>query len=390
VSQLKGCATVVCDSVTSDPYPVRAARLRIPGSQKLVAAGELTGGVLLATGEDETDSENNRTLFLLTEKNGAELLTALRGHFRANDRIVARGDHWSYTVAGSFNRKWGALFIAGQGAVTSPASFVELPLNGPNIWLPLEGDSPRGLYVSQGGERSVLLDVTPAGIQHRWTLNDRVEIYPRCWTAQVLSDGALAVLSIDGPLNGPRTRLMLRLFDTNELSDKPTAEYPLQGKEQFNEIASAISPTGMLAIAAETSKGIQAAVINPRDAANGIAWRQTGTAGEAPSYVRVMATADDFTVTWNEHHRSTMDLRARSITATSVELLATTVASIPHRNDDRVPFIALSHGSDVLFVWDAGDVNLRQLPRPLSGYQLFADLRAVLCRPFVDLHSAPP
>jgi hypothetical protein len=74
-----------------------------------------------------------------------------------------------------------------------------------------------------------------------------------------------------------------------------------------------------------------------------------------------------------------VDLRARSITATSVELFATTVASCPQRNEDRVPFIAMSHGSDVLFAWDADDVHLRQLPRPLAGYQLFAELRAVLC-----------
>lgn len=380
VAQLKGCATFVCTAVDRDPYPSRSTRLQITGGQKLIDVRELSDAVMLfVTGDDESAAENNRTLLLWNERSGTQPLTAFRGRFAIGERLFTQGNHWLYTLAGVFDNKWGVIFLEGEGANAAAPAFVELPLSGAGLWLPLETTPPRGLYLSQGAQQSFVLDVTPAGIQHRWTLDRRLEVHPGWWSAEALPDGRLALVGMEGAAANAPSRLVLRLLDGSEAADKPPAEIVLQEARQYGRIASAVNQSGLLAIAAYTSKGIEAGVIDPR-AHDGIRFFDIGDQGDTEPYPRVSATGRDFTVTWNEVHHSKLELRARSLTATSTELLATTVASEPQRGDSRVPFMAVNSGEETLFAWHTGDVTLRRLPRPLAGYQFFNHIRDLLCR----------
>ncbi|HEX9460909.1 MAG TPA: hypothetical protein VGA84_17290 [Thermoanaerobaculia bacterium] len=370
-----------CSGLLSHAFPPTSLPVTLPSLRDAIEAGD--GDLIVLSDNIEHAGERK-----ITRVRGAaeELLATIpAGRYTPGEALFRTGqDQWWFSAASGDASKSNVAFVTGgaDGVKRIDVDLHRLPL----LWLPLRGETPAGVMLSLGSDRSTFMidEVSPSGIHVLGTYPGHLPgnaPSPRQWSAERMPDGRIAMLSIEESVGSP-SRLMLRVFDGHG----GLTESPLPGDAQFRDaLATAIDRNGrVVAVALSPAKQVVTTLIDVNDV-NDARCNVLSAAGERAAFASRGSPAID--VTGNERIaawiRDNGTVRACQITkgSTAVDVgeNADTTASLAHLIGD-------GGEETVTFLWnsDRGIVT-RRLPRALQGWALLDDIR----RFYADLWRRP-
>nr|MDQ3281398.1 hypothetical protein [Acidobacteriota bacterium] len=337
------------------------------------------GELLVAARATLVLPNEERHLLRLTERFGAAPLTTLRLRFPVGEGAFTSSSRgWWYTVAGNHQpNRWGIAFVEWGAENEVRTAFVGLPLGVETIWLPLAAPAPQGVSVAQTAARDgvVLSYVTPGGVKNSWTVPRPLEVRPRQWSAQLLPDGTIAVVAIEGTPDAP-ARVVLHLLDPHGASARE--EIVLAESLDAWDLNSAVEADGALAVVVRNASGIRGAIVDPH-LQTAVHWRLLSESGESVSYPRVISAEPNFVVAWTSSRAGALQLRARTLKRKSADLAPTTIATVASRSGKTPFFTAISDEDELLFFWQSDGLVTRRLPSDLGGYALLAAIHECFC-----------
>ena len=365
VAQLKSCATNFCPALDMSERATHT--IRVSGPNVFDFAPLSDGDLLVLSGASSLPPRYERVIERWSERSGSQRLISLEWDDITGEGIVAVDDrNWWYTAGGVYRNRNSGMFITFVDGRADAPKFVSLPVPGENVWLPLRGAKPQGLYVFLDHGTPGAMRVTPDGIAVRWRFAEARMNGIGWWSAQLLPNGSIALVSLE------RGRLVLRLLHG--------AAY----EEIYNQVAddaglsTAVDADGTLAIVTRTrAEAVEVILVDPADPAHARHISLTEP-DERGSYPTVARSSSGFIVIWISGSDHAW-VRARSLTHTSAALWAATVGPI-HVPPDTRPFMgAVYDGRDLLFLWDRGAIAIRRLPTALASFELVSELNAKLC-----------
>jgi hypothetical protein len=365
----------------SQAFPPISLPVTVPSLRDAIEVGD---GDLIVLSDDIEHAGGRK----ITRIRGAaeELLATIpAGQYTPGEALVRTGqDQWWFSAASGDVSKPNVVFVTGgtDGVKQMVIDLHRLSL----LWIPLRGETPAGVMLSRGSDRSTFIidKVSPSGVQALGSYPGHLPgnaPSPRQWSAERLPDGRIAILSIEQSVGGP-SRLMLRVSDGHG----GFTESPLPCADQFREsLATTVDRNGMIAaVALSPARQVVTTLIDVNDA-NDVRCNVLSAAGETAALAPRGSPAID--VTGNERIaawiRDDGNVRACQITKGS------TVVDVGERADTTAPLAHLI-GDDgeetVTFLWsgDRGIVT-RRLPRALQGWALLDDIR----RFYADLGRRP-
>jgi hypothetical protein len=251
-----------------------------------------------------------------------------------------------------------------------------------DVWIPLDGDSPRGILVAVDEEVLALVvdEVTPAGVT-------RLAAFPRQpfrqspshgnWSAHVLPDGRIAIVSADDPPDDDVLRV--RLVGNGESRE---LELPCSFKVDAT-LGSVVDESGRMAIVARSGEGeVNAMLLDDVDEPQTAKCGVISAAGEVAAKLAfaspsVVSAGDRFVAAWVRDDRT---IRACELTRLGPAPL---IVDIARDADSWSPLLHLIHsdGEVVRFAWKdrSGEIMLRTMPRELSSVAIFEEFQRVLC-----------
>ena len=300
--------------------------------------------------------------------------------------VFSKEGRWWFSRQGDEGLVSSVFFVAGEGDRIQQTR-VKLPRKSPLVWLPLRGDSPRGLEISVADEQPALLidEVTPAGVKPLgafpwWETGFQRTLLSSRWSAEALGDGRIAIVAVDGPPEGMTLRL--RIVG----GEKDPVESPIPCSVAIDyPLATAASPSGMLAVVGVSKEGRVVAMVVDVDQPQSTRCRVISEPGEiaatpplgTPS---VVWAGDGFVAAWI---RDDGTVRAGELGSLRVSPL---IIDVGEEADVDHPLRQLIHadGETVTFVWRerAAGFVIRRMPRCLTGYAFASELWRQFCAAF--------
>ncbi len=280
--------------------------------------------------------------------------------------LFARGSRWWYGLAGSRHGVRGTYFVSDDGS----SSVVPTAGRGPLFWLPLNGDVPRALEVSDGDEGLLATEIAAGGPLRTWHLP-----FPlgRLTSAEYLPDGRIAVVTQHR--ESGRVTILL-------LADDDHIDIRALGYKMAIQLATAIDSSGRLAIATATmDRRVDGAVVDPTRAADP-KWRELrrgirlqGGTGE----LQVTPVSDGFVVAWINRSESPPRLESGNLRAGSAGGFFT-IGDLLERKGGETFFSLRSEDGEPVFIRDDGvHILTRRLPASVIGFDLIRRLSARWC-----------
>jgi hypothetical protein len=360
-----------CSGLLSHAFPPISLPLTVRSMRDAIEVGD--GDLIVLSDSIEHAGERR-----ITRIRGAaeELLATIpAGQYTPGEALVRTGqDQWWFSAASGNAPNPNVVFVTGgaDGVNQIDIELHRLPL----LWIPLRGETPAGVMLSLGGDRSTFMvdEVSPSGIHVLGTYPGHLPgsaPSPRQWSAERLPDGRIAILSIEQSAGGP-WRFVLRLFDGNG----GLIESPLPCAGQFRDaLATAVDRTGKIAAAAVSpAREVVSTLIDTNDphSARCSVLSATGeTVASAPrGTLAIIADGDERIAAWIRDDGTVRACQvARASTAIDVGKNADVTNSLAH-------LISADESETVTFQWNTDrGIVMRRMPRALQGWALLDDIR---------------
>jgi len=361
-----------CSGLLSHAFPPTSIPVAVPALHDAIEVGD---GDLIVVSDNIGRAGERR----ITRTRGAaeELLATIPAGsgYTPGEALFRTGpDQWWFSAASGDVWKPNVVFVTGgaDGAKQISVGLHRLSL----VWLPLRGETPAGVMLSRGEDRSTFTidEVSPSGIRVLGTWPGHLPgtaPMPGQWSAERLPDGRIAILSIEQSVGAP-WRFVLRLFDGNG----GLTESPLPCADQFREaLATVVDRNGRIAAVAWSSTREIVSTLIDVEAPLSARCSTLSSPGEIAAFTPRGSPVID--VAGNERIaawiRNDGTVRAcqitRGSTAVDVGENASTTASLAHLISDN-------GDETVSFLWntDRGIVT-RRLPRALQGWALLDGIR---------------
>jgi hypothetical protein len=271
------------------------------------------------------------------------------------------------------------VFISSDGEVRR----ADIKANaGITAWAPLRGNKPRGLLMTASPDEEALLveEVSPEGVrrvgQFPWGGEFHRTFYDGEWSAELLPDGRLVVVSTDESEHDPRLKLRL-------LGGQTPSEFVLPCASPLGlPLGTAVNSEGRLAIVGRTSRGqIVSMIVNvdrPQEAECHVLSDPDETAPPEPhTSPSVISTGESFVAAWI---RDDGMIRAREFDASWSPVPIVNVADGARLD---FPLHQLMHvdADSIRFIWmdRGGEILSRSLPKELTRFARFLAIREALC-----------
>lgn len=302
--------------------------------------------------------------------------------------VRTAGDTWWFSRHGEEGVHASVFFVEKGGEVRETSVEVQRRTG---VWIPLPGDTPRGILIADDEKEAALVidEVTPAGVTRLATLPRRpFRQSPSLgnWSAHVLPDNRIVVVSADDPPDDATMRVRLIGGDEPVQVDLPCSF------RVDSTLGSAIDESGRLAIVGRSEAGeIHAVLIDnvdePQSARCGTISAEGELAARLPfASPSVVYAGNRFVVAWL---RDDGTIRARELHPNDTPPLIVDVA----RDVDvssRLLHLMHDDGEQVRFAWKdrSGEIMLRTMPNELSNIAMFEAFQHWLCR-MRDLRNTP-
>lgn len=369
LTQLASCADrhLHLSLLQMDPVPV--ARLDEARHAGMVGENQF----ILVSGKP--DSWQPRTLVRIDgDASEQSLLLPTRNTPCLGEALILRGPRWWYSRC-SGN---GVQFVSSE-APGSPSFVAGDSALHPREWLPFEQDAPGGvlLSVEPDGRTVIASRVTPSGVQETLGRFDRGSTLWGSDRGQAVRLGtdSVALITIETSSSDPvHSSIVLRVIRNGDIATSRLAFH----ESGWASVAAAAGPNEHFAIVAAPfdESGVVALVVDPTQPDRATVRHLVRSAAAVPyPGLRLMANGNRFIATWIELREKTV--RIAEFDA-HIALPAVTVASDV---GGFVPLLSLGHSPgeqprDVAVFWTGkgGNVMLRRLPEPPTGFVIASDL----------------
>ncbi len=376
LAQFSGCASFFCTlQDDQEPEPTGISRLSV---------------------EDVVPLSRDDFVFTALTHSTAMTITHLRGAREENiastpalfpsdlSASVFRTDRgWWFSRQGEEGVVSSGFFVVSDGTIHETR--VNLPPSDQTAWLPLRGPEPRGVFVSVADEPRTLQirDVKPAGLQLIGALpwletGPRRTLMSSRWSAEVLSDGRIAVVTTDEA--GDEETIKLHVFGGEEnhvaLPCTLAIDHPID---------TAVDEAGRLAIVGLSKDGRVVAMIAQIDQVQSVSCRVISASDETAAKPpfgtpSVEWTGEGFVAAWIRDDGTVRACELRNLAA------APLVVDIGHDANVDHPLRQLLHSTaeNVVFVWRtrSGEIVQRWMPKEMVGYTVTMDLLRRFCAAF--------
>lgn len=379
LAQLSGCASVFCSLSIDDEFAPRRLRVAIRDVQDIIPLGDLADEDFVVVSPPFTPI--GALEITRVGPGGEEVIASIPPQFPQDiARFLTAGDgRWWFSRSGSQDVGSSAFFVAGAEGHQQTA--VRLPGELTRVWLPVRGEQLRGLLVSVSEEDSALQvdEVTPAGVKRLgefpWREFHRT-LHVGNWSVQALAGDRFAIVSVDNPPEAPGLKLRI-------VGDGETTESALSCRVTgYLSLGTAVDTDGRLAIVVRSSRGEVVAMLVDIDRPERAECRVISAPGEVAAQTAfgspvVVHAGDRFIAAWiRDDHK----IRACELTDAG---LPPVIIDAGDDADVRFPLRQLLHTEGEFFtiIWKdrGGELMARRLPRDLTGYAMFTELRRLLC-----------
>lgn len=377
VAALAGCGNNLCSLPFEDEFAPRELSIAISNVEEIVP---------LAQNEFVVTARVHPTATMVTRVGGSEqesiaAAPALSPYDLSRSLFrTARG--WWFSRQGKQGVLSRVFFIVNDG--TRRQSQVNLGRQDRAVWMPIEGEEPRGVYVSIAEEQRALraTEVRPTGMRLLATFpwqeqpGPKRSLWNSRWSAEALRDGRIAIVSTE-PID-EESPLTLRVVGAGEpvetkISCAVAIDHPID---------SAVDASNNLAIVGlSKTREVVAMIIDvdrPQSARCSIISASSELAARQPFGTPSVAwTGDAFVVGWIGENERVLGCELGDLGRPPLIVEVGTGAEL-----DR-PLRRLIHqdADSVTFIWSArgGHFMQRRMPKNVSGYALAVELRRRLC-----------
>jgi hypothetical protein len=365
LAQLRGCASALCEVSGFPDERAREVPLGTSLPRVTAVAEERADDWIVADNAALTE------LIAGAERHLAQFSEPV--YHWSDDGFAARSNGtWRYSRA-TFETKGHAeiTFTETSGVLQVTVAIGSVPLR----WIPLSGGEVSGLLFStrtRGGESgNVRVDrVTPAGSEPIVEFDAGYrDISHFTTSAEQLPDGRIAVVS-----SSAEGVLKLRLISGHSLVESPL---PNPNLGEMTIVATAMSPKGLLGVAARGSHGeLTAALVNVDDVPSA-RFRVVLGADDHARALSMVSVGDRFLIAWVG--ASDRSLRTRELTFDGFLLPP---VEIEDDEDASNPFLTLLDAGDAITVVSRSRVHglvARHVGIPLAGRELAASIWQLVC-----------
>jgi hypothetical protein len=360
IAQLHACAALLCASSNPQNYEPQTLRVDLTAPLLLDVRPFSEGNMWIVMG-DNAGEVSRRSIFIGDSRQRVAPVASATIKYNAGEGgFAGDADRWWYSIAGSHENRWGVMFINGEGT-----AFVELPLRGPGLWLPLAGKAAKGVYVMADGVRTGVWEVTPSGIEHQWTIDQPLSVVRDWWSALQAGDGTFVLTSTDGSDYAMSDVVTVRHFSTDAIQSDS-----VHVKSAVMRIASVIDAHGAIAIAAQTKAAqIEIATVN-HDKIGG--WVTISGTDRAQS-PHLSLASNHIYATWTATAQDARRRGLRIVRADGPPYVATTIADGTEADSSFA--VVWGEGDQLRAVYQTdGNVMSRLLPDPPLVLDVFRSL----------------
>lgn len=263
IPQFLRCTEILCPAPFDVAFPVENIRSSISSIEEVVARDGDENIVVAQSLDDPLAVQVSHS-----GTRGEELLASIPPLFPSNlsRSVISTPEGWWLSRQGGQGSKHAVFFV--HGGERLQMTRVEVPPHRyPLVWLPLEGADPRGVLISAGNAQPSLLmdEVTPAGVKPLasfswWQPTFQQTLAANRWSAEVLNDGRIAVIGVDGPPG--EEKLTMRILGEGE----PVDSVLLCEAELDGPIATAVDGANRVAVVGLSKSGDVVALFADVDA----------------------------------------------------------------------------------------------------------------------------
>jgi hypothetical protein len=376
LAQFHGCAGFLCSLKPGDEFDPRPLSISIRSVEEIVPLAE--DDFIVTSLVHPTAMNVTR---IVSNDEGTVASTPALSPYDQSPSVVPTERGWWFSRQGNEGRLASVFFVVSDGSIQQ--SRVRLLQNEPAIWLPIEGEKPRGVQVSVVRQQpSLILDeVTPSGVKRigafAWWQTGLTETLPVSrWSAEALTGDRVAVVALDGPVDAVTLRMRIVGGGAAVEADLPCTT------PMVRLLATAVDGADRLAVVGLSKKGEVVAMLVDADRPAAARCRIISSPAEAAAAPTlgtpsVIWTGDTFVAAWIRDDGTVRAAELGNLTA------APLVVDIGGGADVERPLRQLVHrDADFLtFIWKDRTYGFvtRRVPKNLGGYAFAVDLLELLC-----------